>query len=182
VGQTVAEAEVKITDDLGNILAAGINGYLSLRTPYQAKGYWKTADNNDTGFQDGWFLPGDTGVLSETGELRVTGRIDELINAAGIKLNPAVIDAKLLGYRGIQDLAAFGYLEPGAVHKQLGVAIVTNGSISIEQFNLRLKQTVPETNQIVIFHVAEIPRNALGKPLRRQLAQAYESELRVNDN
>ena len=177
VGLLLPEAEVKITDDLGNTLANGNNGYLNLRTPYQANGYWKTPANKNSGFHEGWFLPGDTGVLSKTGELRVTGRIDELINAAGIKINPAVIDATLMGYRGIQDLAAFGYLEPGEVHKQLGIAIVTNESISIEQFNLRLKQAVPETNHIVIFHVAEIPRNALGKPLRRQLAQAYESEL-----
>lgn len=182
VGQVVSEAEVKITDDDGKTLPNGTGGCLNLRTPYQAKGYWQTRENTKTGFQFGWFMPGDTAILSETGQLTVTGRIDELINAAGIKLNPAVIDAKLLGYRGIQDLASFGYLEPGAVHKQLGVAIVTNEPISIEQFQHRLKEAVPETNQIVIMNVAEIPRNALGKPLRRQLAQAYESELENNEN
>ncbi len=189
VGEVVADAEVQITDSNGVAVPTGIAGELRMRTSYMARRYWRAADHLATddlaaasvpasiaaGFNDGWFLPGDTGVLEEGNRLRITGRVDELINAAGIKLNPALIESKLAGYRGILDLAAFGYNVPGDIHKRLGVAIVTAQEISLERFRQHVLDTVAETSDILIVRVAEIPRNALGKPLRKVLAAGLDS-------
>ena len=181
VGKVVAEAEVRITDESGQTLGAGQNGFLNLRTPYQATKYWLADESLNTGFQGGWFVPGDTAVVDAAGNLRVTGRIDELINAAGLKLNPSVIDSKLHGYRGVQDLATFGYEEPGSLHKQLGLAVVIESSISFKRLQARVKEVVPEISQVAILRVDEIPRNALGKPLRGQLAKLFQSQKDSHD-
>jgi acyl-coenzyme A synthetase/AMP-(fatty) acid ligase len=171
----VADAEVKITDENGNTLEAGMSGDLRMRTTYMAKRYWHQPDSGSTGFIDGWFRPGDTGILEQGNRLRITGRVDELINAAGIKLNPALIDSRLAGYRGVVDLATFGYTVEGEIHKRLAVAIVTNGEISLERFRNHVLDAVPETSDILIVRVDEIPRNALGKPMRKSLALSFKS-------
>jgi acyl-coenzyme A synthetase/AMP-(fatty) acid ligase len=177
VGEIVFDAEVRITDETGLELPVGAAGELRMRTPYQAKRYWRSDLTSSTGFRDGWFVPGDTGVIEAGNTLRVTGRVDELVNSAGIKLNPAVIDSKLLGYRGVADLAAFAYTAKGEIHKSLGIAVVTESEISMDRFRDRVLELVPDIHDLVIVRVSEIPRNALGKPLRTALAKKYESHV-----
>ncbi len=176
VGQVVADAEVRITDNHGRVLDVGQSGRLNVRTPYQASKYWLSDGSPNSGFHDGWFVPGDTAVVDESGNLRVSGRIDELINAAGLKLNPSLIDSKMQGYRGVRDLASFGYKEPGSLQRQLGLAVVLDDSISFERLHARVKEVVPEIVHVAIVRVSEIPRNALGKPLRGQLAKLIEDK------
>jgi acyl-coenzyme A synthetase/AMP-(fatty) acid ligase len=177
VGQVVEGAEVRITDEAGREVPGGTAGELRMRTPYQARRYWKSGESGSTGFSDGWFIPGDTGVIERGLGLRITGRVDELVNAAGIKLNPAAIDSRLMGYRGVSDIASFGYTVPGEIQKSLGIAVVTRGGISMERLRDRVLEVVPEISDIVIIAVNEIPRNALGKPLRKTLAKNYESRI-----
>jgi acyl-coenzyme A synthetase/AMP-(fatty) acid ligase len=175
VGSVIDGVSMSIVDDNGLEVSKGTVGELRMRTPYQSKRYWLIEPDGKTGFNDGWFSPGDAGVLDQDNQLRVTGRLDELINTAGTKLNPAVIDSKLIGYRGIDDLASFGYRSEGQIQKRLGIAIATSTEISMENFRKFLLDVVPETNDVVIVQVPHIPRNALGKPLRMELAAIYES-------
>ncbi len=176
VGSVIDGVVLSIIDEHGEEVPNGVVGELRMKTPYQSKRYWLLEPDGKSGFHDGWFSPGDTGVIDEHNQLRVTGRLDELINTAGTKLNPAVIDSKLITYRGIDDLASFGYKTEGSIQKRLGIAIVTSGEISMENFRKFLLDVIPETNDFVIVQVPQIPRNALGKPLRRELAAMYESQ------
>jgi acyl-coenzyme A synthetase/AMP-(fatty) acid ligase len=175
VGTVIDGVFLSIVDDNGQEVSNGTIGELRMKTPYQSKKYWLLEPDGKAGFNDGWFSPGDAGVLDEDNQLRVTGRLDELINTAGTKLNPAVIDSKLIGYRGIDDLASFGYRSEGQIQKRLGIAIVTTSEISMENFRKFLLDVVPEANDFAIVQVPEIPRNALGKPLRMELAAMYEA-------
>lgn len=175
VGQIVDGAEVEILDDEGRTIPVGQVGTIRIRTPYQTSGYWKNEKADQTGFHDGWFLPGDTGYLDGNNFLRVAGRSDELINANGIKVNPAVIDAKLNGYRGLKDLAAFGFIENGQITKSLALAIVSENDVGIDQLQDHLAGLFPELGRIVVIRVPEIPRNALGKPQRNKLASLLEN-------
>ena len=175
VGEPLEGAFVSVVDEHSIEVANGDSGELRMRTDYQSRTYWRLDLQGQTGFHDGWFIPGDTGLIDSNNRIWITGRVDELVNTAGAKLNPALIDSKLLGYRGIKDLAAFGYNVPDQIHKSLAIAIVTSAEISIENFREHLLDVVPETNDIVIVQVTEIPRNALGKPMRKQLAQMFET-------
>ena len=177
VGSVIDGVILSLVDVNGEEVPNGVVGEIRMKTPYQSKRYWLLEQDDKSGFNDGWFSPGDAGVIDDHNQLRVTGRLDELINTAGTKLNPAVIDSKLMGYRGIDDLAAFGYKTEGSIQKRLGIAIVTSREISMENFRKFLLDEVPETNDFVILQVAEIPRNALGKPLRGELAVMYETHV-----
>ena len=89
VGEPVAETEIGIAPETGEVLARGpqvMLGYLDL-----------PAINKRMIDPDGWFHTGDRGVLDASGRLRLTGRIkDLLVLATGKKVAPAAIEKALL--------------------------------------------------------------------------------------
>ena len=88
VGEPVAETEIRIQPESGEVLARGpqvMLGYLDL-----------PAVNQRMIDADGWFHTGDRGTLDATGRLRITGRIkDLLVLATGKKVAPAAIEKRL---------------------------------------------------------------------------------------
>ena len=43
--------------------------------------------------EDSWLRTGDLAVMNETGHVRITGRIKDIINRGGVKLNPSDVEA-----------------------------------------------------------------------------------------
>ena len=92
-GTAPAGMALKIVDDDGHPLPAGEEGRLLFQGIAVFTGYL----NNDAATQaaftaDGWFDSGDTALLTETGHLRITGRVKELINRGGIKYHPKEVE------------------------------------------------------------------------------------------
>jgi long-chain acyl-CoA synthetase len=88
VGPPVAETEIRIAPETDEVLARGpqvMLGYLDL-----------PAVNERLLDADGWFHTGDRGSLDPAGNLRITGRIkDLLVLATGKKVAPAAIEGAL---------------------------------------------------------------------------------------
>ena len=176
VGKILSEAKVEIVDGDHRPLPAGTTGSIRIKTPYQATDYWQNPQKSATGFIDGWFYPGDTGTIDAKGQLLVNGRIDELVNVGGAKLNPAWVDSMLSGYRGLQDAAAFTATDAITGQAKLGLAIVTKGEINIDLFKTILRELLGGSAPEVIVRVDEVPKNELGKPLRLELAKLYANQ------
>jgi len=169
LGYVVPGAQVRIVDDEGKVVGPDTEGALQVRTPYMASGYVGDEKATVAAFQDGWFIPGDLGLLSAQGVLHLRGRADEMINAGGVKLNPALVDEFLMAQPGVADAAAFAHRQPGR-HDQVWAAIVC-----AEQFDQRALLAACQARlnsraPVRLVRMAEIPRNAMGKALRQQLS------------
>jgi O-succinylbenzoic acid--CoA ligase len=88
-----------------------------------ADSYIDDPENSAAAFRDGWFHSGDWGVLLAPRVLRLAGRHDDLINAGGIKVPAARVEAHVRDLVRPRDCAVLSVnLDGGAT--SLGIALV----------------------------------------------------------
>jgi len=100
VGPIVKNVDVKIAED-GEILAKG---------PSLMLGYYKQPELTDSVIdKDGWFHTGDIGVITEQGQLKITGRKKEIFKTSmGKYISPQLIENKFKESPFIDQLAVLG--------------------------------------------------------------------------
>jgi acyl-CoA synthetase (AMP-forming)/AMP-acid ligase II len=106
-GHPLPNVDIKIIDDKGYELPERTVGEIALKSDCMLTGYFNRPDATEKAFEDGWYLTGDYGYLSE-GEVFVSGRKKDMIIVGGKNVYP-------------QDLEALTYEVP-AVHAGRSVA------------------------------------------------------------
>jgi acyl-CoA synthetase (AMP-forming)/AMP-acid ligase II len=135
-------------------------------------GYFPEPDSEKLG--DGFFAPDD--LLSPSGDgFRIVGRLSDVINVAGKKVNPAEVEAELLRFDGVRAAVVFGR-ESVLRNEEVAACVAASDSVReaelLEFCRQRLSGwQVPKR----IFFVEEIPVNERGKISRRELAQRFSS-------
>jgi len=135
-------------------------------------GYFPEPDEERLG--RGRFVPDDLLSAGQDG-FRIVGRISDLINVAGKKVNPAEVEAELLRFAGVRAAVVFG--RESILRNEEVVACVVAGELVqeadlVEHCRARLSGwQVPKR----IFFVSEIPVNERGKVNRRELAGKFGS-------
>jgi acyl-CoA synthetase (AMP-forming)/AMP-acid ligase II len=135
-------------------------------------GYFPEPDPEKLG--DGFFLPDD--LLSPSGDgFRIVGRVSDVINVAGKKVNPAEVEAELMRFEGVRAAVVFGR-ESVLRNEEVAACVAASGNVReaelLEFCRGRLSGwQVPKR----IFFVEEIPVNERGKVSRRELAQRFTS-------
>jgi acyl-coenzyme A synthetase/AMP-(fatty) acid ligase len=133
-------------------------------------GYFPEPDPEKLG--NGIFVPDDLLRRYDSG-FKIVGRISDLINVAGKKLNPAVIEAVLLRFPGVRQAVAFGR-ESALRNEEIAACVATDVDPSetdlIEFCRRELTAwQVPKR----IFIIDAIPVNERGKISRRELARRF---------
>jgi long-chain acyl-CoA synthetase len=141
-----------------------------VRSVAVADGYFPEPEGKKLG--GGCFVPDD--LLSETPHgLRIVGRISDIINVAGKKVNPIEVEAELLRCAGVREAVVFG--RPSSRRNEEVAACVVAAkevreSDLLESCRRRLSGwQVPKR----IFLIDQIPVNERGKFSRRELAQRF---------
>jgi long-chain acyl-CoA synthetase len=135
-------------------------------------GYFPEPDEEKLG--GGFFVPDD--LLSENpGGLRIVGRVSDVINVAGKKVNPAEVEAELLRFAGVRAAVVFGR-ESTLRNEEVAACVAASAGVSEEALLEFCRQRlsgwqVPKR----IFFVDEIPVNERGKVSRRELAERFGS-------
>lgn len=128
----------------------------------------------EPGLEPGRFVPEDLIVRTPHG-LKIVGRVSELINIAGRKLNPAAVEEKLRQCPMVQEAVVFGV--PSALRGEEAVACVVahphGDSAGIQRFCAR--ELSPWQVPKDVWFVSEIPTKEGGKLSRSSLAQIYLS-------
>lgn len=135
-------------------------------------GYYPTPDPEILG--GGRFVPGDLVEKTSKG-LHVIGRVSDVINVAGRKLNPVEVEAQLLRFPGVREAVVFGV--PSTLRNEEAVAcVVGDGRMNADQL-LRFTHTVLSAWQVPkdIWMVDEIPLADNEKASRSELARRYMS-------
>jgi long-chain acyl-CoA synthetase len=133
-------------------------------------GYFPEPDDEKLG--GGFFAPDDLLTRTEAG-FRIVGRISDVINVAGKKVNPAEVEAELLRFAGVRAAVVFGR-ESALRNEEVAACVAANRNLDetelLEFCRRRLSGwQVPKR----IFFVDEIPVNERGKISRRELAQRF---------
>lgn len=167
---------LSIRDEDGRELPVGSVGEIWVRTPATIHAYLNGKPlGADTLDPEGFFRVGDVGRLDQDGHLFITDRAKDMIISGGVNLYPAEIEAALLKHPAVQDAAVIGIpneefgeevkafieLKPGAHASPED--IVKHSKLHLASYKR------PKTVEIV----AELPRNTMGKLLKRELREPY---------
>ncbi|MEE6178953.1 FadD7 family fatty acid--CoA ligase [Mycobacterium sp. 050134] len=99
--------EIRIVGSDGQPVPAETVGEIWLHGPTVVRGYLGDPAITAANFTDGWLRTGDLGSLSASGELRIRGRIKELINRGGEKISPEHVEGILASHPDILEVAVF---------------------------------------------------------------------------
>jgi acyl-CoA synthetase (AMP-forming)/AMP-acid ligase II len=132
--------------------------------------YFPESDEERLG--NGVFVPDD--LLTRHGSgFKIVGRVSDLINVAGKKVNPAEVEAHLLRFAGVREAVVFGY--PSTLRNEEVAACVVGDVDLTEAKVLEFCRAELSSWQVPkrIFLVDEIPVNERGKTSRRELAKRF---------
>jgi len=181
VGVPCAGVEVEI---VGRSVPArvGETGEIRVRAPGMATGYLDSPDDTAKRFRDGWFHPGDLGILRSDGQLVVLGRTDDMILLNGVNIFPAEIEQVLESHVGVNAAAALPL--PSAVHGQIPVAAVElrSGSDVAPAELLRYARehlSLRAPRRILVMD--QLPRNGQGKIMRCELVRVFRAGTTPHD-
>ena len=163
-----------ISTDTKQPVAAGEIGSIQVKGPNVFSGYWKMPEKTAEEFtEDGFFITGDLGMLSEDHYLSIVGRSKDLIISGGYNIYPKELELILDDLPGVGESAVIGIPHPDFGE---GVVAVLTGDNPPDENQIRslLKDQVARFKQPKrVFHVEALPRNAMGKVQKNILRQQY---------
>jgi len=147
-------------------------GQIQVRSPAVADGYFPEPNEEKLG--NGIFVPDDLLARHDSG-FRIVGRISDVINVAGKKVNPAEVEAHLLRFGGVRQAVVFGLTAgAGLRNEEVAACVVVSPQVS-ENDLLRFCRAALSAWQVPkrVFVVDAIPMNERGKISRRDLARRF---------
>jgi acyl-coenzyme A synthetase/AMP-(fatty) acid ligase len=165
--------EIEVVDDRDTPLPEGEIGQIRLKTDCMVHGYADDPAATAAMFREGWFYPGDMGIIHGGSRLRVIGRSDDLLNIGGAKLSPAALEELVLKHAAVRDAGVCTIKNQDGID-ELCVAIAGIGT-SDDELMRRIGEAF-RTVELGNFHVAkldQIPRNPNGKIQRDMLKATF---------
>ena len=171
VGRPLDGIEVDIVDDADRPLPSGAVGRVRARGLGLVPTYvGMVVGDQSRVFRDGWCYTGDVGWMSEDGLLFLKGRADDTMNFDGIMVGPAEIESVLRQHPAVADVAAFAL--PSPEHQDVpAAAIVSAQPLQIDELANFCRERLGVRAPRLFLRVDAIPRNPMGKVLRRELTK-----------
>jgi fatty acid CoA ligase FadD36 len=171
VGLPLAGVSSRLIDDDGAEVAhdGETIGRLEVRGPMLFDGYLNrpeaTAEVLDA---DGWYRTGDVAVVDGSGMHRIVGRESvDLIKSGGYRVGAGEIETALLGHAGVSEVAVVGV--PDDDLGQRIVAFVVGDAEPADLIDFVAQQLSVHKRPREVRIVAALPRNAMGKVLKKEL-------------
>lgn len=162
------ELENTLINDAGEVVISGPNVTL---------GYESNDEANQSSFfvAEGkrWFRTGDPGLLDDEGDLRLTGRLKEIINRGGEKISPLEVDGVLMDHPAVAQVVTFALPHP-KLGEEVAAAVVLREGMEATERDIRDFAATRMADFKVprkVINLDEIPQGATGKMQRIGLAQ-----------
>jgi acyl-CoA synthetase (AMP-forming)/AMP-acid ligase II len=171
VGLPVPPTEFRIIDSEGNELPPRTVGELLVRNPGREREYYRDPDATARTWQDGWLHTGDLAELDEDGFLYLRGRMKDVIIRGGNNVHATDVEGVLYEHPLVREAAVAAVAHP-VLGEDVGawVVPVEGAEVSAEELRAHCAERlsdykIPRTWTFV----DELPRNATGKVVKRDL-------------
>lgn len=174
MGVALPGVSFAITSSGGEMVEPGASGQIRVRTQSMASGYLDLAEPDFASNLDeqNYYVTKDMGILTETGHLKLRGRLGELVNIAGRKIDPAEVAAVIRNIAGVGEVVVrreddsarpflAAYIESRTIRRADVVSFCTE---HLAQYKIPQSITI----------LPELPRSAAGKVSMGMLATTTE--------
>ena len=150
-------------------------GEIAVKGPQLMKSYWNLPEETAKALVDGWLYTGDAARMDEEGFIYIQDRIKDMIVTGGENVYPKEVENALFDHANIADAAVIGVPNEKYGEAILAFIVTRDGSvIDTEELITFCRERlagfkVPRQ----IEFIDEIPRNASGKVLKKDLREPY---------
>ncbi|MDX3378671.1 acyl-CoA synthetase [Streptomyces sp. ME02-6991-2A] len=168
-GRPVLFVEARVVDEEGREVPDGTPGEVVYRSPQLCTGYWDKPEETAEAFRDGWFRSGDLAVRDTEGYFTVVDRVKDVINSGGVLVASRQVEDALYTHPAVAETAVIGLPDERWIEAVTAVVVLRGEASDTELIgHAREKLAHFKAPKRVVF-VDELPRNASGKILKRQL-------------
>ncbi len=176
IGKPMTDVEMKVVDEAGNTLPPDCIGEIVARGPRVMSGYWKDSEKTaKTIDKNGWVHTGDMGYVDKDGYFFLSGRNTDMIKRGGELISPEEIENVIYTHPKIHEVAIIGVPDEEWGELPKAICVLKEGETcspeEITEF-CRAKLASYKRPRSVVF-CAELPRNPMGKILKRVLRDMY---------
>lgn len=168
IGTVFPGVAVEVLDDDGNPVL-GSQGRIRLRSAGVVDGYWRDSETTGRMFRDGWFYPGDIGVLYDHSRLTLAGRVEDYLTVGGAKYPLDILEKKLLEVLPALDICLLA--NPADTDAAVTMLILSDKRLNADRIRQEAATHLPQgLSRITVVEARNIPRGTDGKVQRAKLS------------
>ncbi|MEI5101030.1 acyl-CoA synthetase [Streptomyces sp. PmtG] len=175
-GRPVLFVEARVVDAAGKDVPDGERGEVVYRSPQLCEGYWGKPEETEEAFRGGWFHSGDLAVRDEDGYFTVVDRVKDVINSGGVLVASRQVEDALYTHPGVAEAAVIGLPDARWIEAVTAVVVPARDGVTEAELLAHAREELPsfKAPKRVLF-VPELPRNASGKILKRELRERFSA-------
>ncbi|POX59558.1 acyl-CoA synthetase [Streptomyces sp. Ru62] len=172
-GRPVLFVDARVVDEDGKDVPAGTPGEIVYRSPQLCEGYWDKPEETAEAFRDGWFHSGDLAVRDADGYFTIVDRVKDVINSGGVLVASRQVEDALYTHEAVAEAAVIGLPDERWIEAVTAV-VVPRGEVTEEELIAHVKARIaPFKAPKRVLFTGELPRNASGKILKRELRDRF---------
>jgi fatty-acyl-CoA synthase len=175
-GRPVLFVEARVVDEDGKEVPDGTAGEVVYRSPQLCDGYWDKPQETEAAFRDGWFRSGDLAVRDREGYFTVVDRVKDVINSGGVLVASRQVEDALYTHPQVAETAVIGLPDERWIEAVTAVVVRGGGEVTEAELIAHAREKLAhfKAPKRVVF-VDELPRNASGKILKRELRDRFST-------
>lgn len=178
-GRVLPFAQIEARDVDGTVLPIGAEGELYAKVESQMHGFWGEDELTEPRLVDGWVRTRDIGRIDENGFVYILDRVDDMIVSGGFNIWPAELETVINDHPEVIEVAVFAIPHEKWGETSMAVCRVDEDATVTEQDVIDLVWTrlgSYKKPSKVEFTTDPLPKNVVGKLLRKALREPYWKE------
>ena len=174
IGKPLDDVEVEIVDEAGDTVVVGETGEIVARGSRMMAGYWKEESATRDTLRGGWIYTGDLGYQDQDGYIYLSGRAKDFIKRGGEMISPEEVEQVLRSHPELDDAAVIGVQDVEWGEEVRAIVVGYADRVTEEQIIEFCWEKLAgfKRPRSVVF-VEELPRNVMGKVLKRDLREEF---------
>lgn len=172
-GVAVPGYEIRLVDDVGNIVGPGTIGELLVKGSSAADSYWNQRDKSRTTFEGEWTHTGDKYEMREDGRMIYCGRTDDMFKVSGIWVSPFEIEQALVSHPLVLEAAVVAARDENDLEKPKAFVVLKSSEAQddlVEVLKSHVKDKIGKWKYPRWIEVRDdLPKTATGKIQRFKL-------------
>ncbi len=174
-GRAAMGTQVRIIDEQGHEVPRGTIGEIAVRGPQLMMGYWNLPEATASSLVDGWMHTGDAAYMDDEGFIYIQDRIKDMVVSGGENVYPSEVEGALFEHEAVADAAVIGVPSERWGEEVLAFLQLKPGhSVTAEEIIDFCRERlagfkIPRRIEVI----DQIPRNASGKVLKKDLREPF---------